>query len=237
MSTAILDYLKSAQEQPTLSSCSALELPDQITPLSLHWIRDEIFNNWRDWSGAEGLTNWIEKCRPWARSSSMTLEKIEIHKVWFTELHAQPHDNDLLACRFELTISVDIPTKFLLSAMKSRDDMGPLQPCKSSDEWCSSWSVQSIISVPITFTTEHHYDRATYPSLFTTLKIIPPPVGLLTEWLAPSYCPECGSDEIQGKFWVPLNTPLVKEDILDDPVGDEYWCGDCKSHFRITEVQ
>ena len=45
-------------------------------------------------------------------------------------------------------------------------------------------------------------------------------------------CPLCNSDNVQGKFWVNLNT-MVVEDCVED---EDDFCDDCQNHIRATNV-
>ena len=52
-------------------------------------------------------------------------------------------------------------------------------------------------------------------------------------------CSECGSDKVQEKQWVEINTNKLcgsassnsKNDILD------YWCPDCEDHVQIKQIE
>lgn len=47
-------------------------------------------------------------------------------------------------------------------------------------------------------------------------------------------CSECGSEDIQEKFWINPNTKEVAETAVLD--SDDLYCNDCKQHFpHITE--
>ena len=46
-------------------------------------------------------------------------------------------------------------------------------------------------------------------------------------------CAKCGSEEIQAKAWIYLNTEEVCSccDIMNEQ--DDYWCEDCEEHCDI----
>lgn len=47
-------------------------------------------------------------------------------------------------------------------------------------------------------------------------------------------CPECGSDNVQAKMWVNVNTNNVCGEAMED--DDEYYCEDCKNHIgKVSE--
>jgi len=41
-------------------------------------------------------------------------------------------------------------------------------------------------------------------------------------------CTNCGSDNVQAKMWVNVNTNKVSGEAMED--DDEYWCDDCEQH-------
>ncbi len=44
------------------------------------------------------------------------------------------------------------------------------------------------------------------------------------------YCPECGSENIDIRTWVNLNSDEI---LWDGPCDDEdYWCNGCEQHLR-----
>lgn len=49
-------------------------------------------------------------------------------------------------------------------------------------------------------------------------------------------CEECGSDNVQGSFWVDLNSTRDGKNgqraTLINESGDEYWCENCETHVK-----
>ena len=45
-------------------------------------------------------------------------------------------------------------------------------------------------------------------------------------------CSECGSDDVQTKYWCDANTLEVK-DVIDNLEIDDCWCNKCNEHYDI----
>lgn len=46
-------------------------------------------------------------------------------------------------------------------------------------------------------------------------------------------CKECGSKDVEQKFWVNLNTSEIKEECSSDEYDDQ-WCNSCQNNCLIT---
>lgn len=48
-------------------------------------------------------------------------------------------------------------------------------------------------------------------------------------------CANCGSDKVQTKMWVEINTNEVK-DVTSDGESEDNWCPDCETHCDINTI-
>ena len=48
-------------------------------------------------------------------------------------------------------------------------------------------------------------------------------------------CKECGSEKVQGVFWVEINTEKPDMTDWDQNSGDNYYCIDCNDNVEIEE--
>lgn len=48
-------------------------------------------------------------------------------------------------------------------------------------------------------------------------------------------CRECGSENVQSKFWVEVNTEIVKEQ-TEGSCAEDNFCPDCEQHPETIEV-
>lgn len=49
-------------------------------------------------------------------------------------------------------------------------------------------------------------------------------------------CSDCGSDQVQTKKWVDLNTDEPVSDCSDGDTSDN-WCEGCESHTDVTQIK
>lgn len=45
-------------------------------------------------------------------------------------------------------------------------------------------------------------------------------------------CPNCGSDNVEGEYWVNLNT----KEVGIEGANDECYCNNCKTHISYVET-
>lgn len=51
-------------------------------------------------------------------------------------------------------------------------------------------------------------------------------------------CAECGSKEVEGKFWVELNTEKSDMTCWDlNENENSYWCKNCSQQVKIDEIK
>ena len=49
-------------------------------------------------------------------------------------------------------------------------------------------------------------------------------------------CATCGSDEVEGKFWVDLNAEIPDMNDWDLNGESNYWCRNCSEQVEINEI-
>ncbi len=47
-------------------------------------------------------------------------------------------------------------------------------------------------------------------------------------------CPICGSPNVQGKYWVNLNNPEIKN--IEAIENEDFWCDDCENYIDSVNV-